>query len=122
MQTVSLHAVVAAVCCVLRNDVGGVFVLANTEQLTYRQFFETVAKVAKRKIHFVSIPFFAMNFISLVGRVLHLKLPFSKENLLGLKGMVIQPSDQSMNALGLKTERFEDLVRTVLDLQRDASS
>jgi nucleoside-diphosphate-sugar epimerase len=75
------------------DDRKGIFVLANNERLTYRQVFEMISRVYKRKLYFIPIPVFVLKTIIGISTLLRLQLPVSRENIAGFESLkLFEPS------------------------------
>ena len=118
LQIISIEAFLEAISTILNTEICGTFVLANLESISYRKFFTTITEVAGKKARFVNIPFPLMTVIARIGEVFRLKLPFSQENLLGLRGMVALPPEESLAKLQICPPSLRVTIERLLRSER----
>ena len=111
VQFISIDSVAHAIHHVLETQIYGTFILAQPKPVGYKELFLIVEKHFKQKFFFVPIPFSFLNSILSVSEKLHIRLPVSKENLLGLKAMKAWDSSKDADSLQIPHEELEDLLK-----------
>jgi nucleoside-diphosphate-sugar epimerase len=110
MQVVGLEAVTESVRQVIENKMRGTYVLANEEQLTYRQFFETIEKVFATRLRYVWVPAGLLKIAIGLASFCKIKLPVTKENLRGLQSMRRMEGEKIFLKSGSQSKRLEDIL------------
>lgn len=115
IQSVHIGDLVEAISRIADKKLTGIFTVAEPEAVTYREFYKTLAHSLQRRPRFRYTPYWFVAFALRVAGTLGIKLPVSKDNLLGLKGTRKAESQSSLDRLGLRIrnykESFGDLAR-----------
>jgi nucleoside-diphosphate-sugar epimerase len=116
MQVIAIDDVLALILQIVKENKHGKFVVANHEQLTYRQVFELIANIYRTKIHFVPLPVWILKSLVSLGNLLRLHLPVSRENILGLQSMKYQ---QPFSGLDAPIQPLLDLKEKLKQMKND---
>jgi NADH dehydrogenase len=85
IQVVAIDDVLFFVEQVIIGDLSGSCVLANNEQLTYKEFFSTIAAVYQKKICFIHVPVVFVKMLLRLCRLMNIRTIVSEENILGME-------------------------------------
>ena len=107
LQIVDVNDLVMVIDKVIENDVHGVFTIARPEPLTYKEFFLALGRRFNKKVKFISVPFFLVNWGLAFCESMGLKLPVNRENVLGLKFIRLRETQTDLDKLGVKLKSFE---------------
>ena len=110
MQVIALEDVLKSVDTIITNDLKGKFVLANNDDLNYREFFTTIAKLYNRSFMFIPIPVPILRILTRISNVLGIKLPFTKENISGLQALKKLDAHESLGKLNLQPKAFSEIL------------
>lgn len=108
MQTIHITDLVEVIEKVLTEDQSGTFTVAEAEPVTYRDFFTALSLKLNRKPKFIRVPFFVLAFALSVAKLLGIKLPVEKENVLGLKFIIKRETKNDLEKLGIKVHTFKE--------------
>lgn len=111
LQVIAIDDVVQAVKNVISNDLGGVFVLANRQQFSYKDVFKTIASVWQRPLLFVPLPFAALRLMVWLARAFGIAIPFNNENIEGLRALRYFDPRKSLASLSLQPMELEKKLR-----------
>ena len=103
IQVVAIEDVLFFVEQVIRGDMKGSSVLANSERLTYKQLFKTIAAVYDKSIFFIPVPVSFLKMILRLCRSMNIRTPVTEENILGTE--TLREYDQSKFSFTLRTLR-----------------
>ena len=101
MQTIHLDDLLTGCRRALESDMSGSLTIAAPEHLTIREFFQAVADYTGRKALFVSMPLNPSLRIMQLMESLHVPIPVSSENLLGLSTLKYWDTTSDLSALDL---------------------
>jgi nucleoside-diphosphate-sugar epimerase len=116
MQTIFIDELCDGVIRALDQGVTGSLTLASPERTTMRAFFERVATFTNRRALFLNVPAAIALAGFRVAERLHLPLPVSSENLLGLLSLRYWDSTADLARIGLTVRPLA----ATLDLLADA--
>lgn len=87
IQLIAVDDVVRCVEQIIVRNLSGMGVLANEEELTYRQFFSTIARVYRKRIWFVPVPAGALQLLLKICKLMHIRTGASAENIQGIRSL-----------------------------------
>jgi NADH dehydrogenase len=114
LQTVHIDDLCRAVARATGRGLTGVLVVAEPEGIEMRRFLRELARRLGRRRFFAPLPLGGTLGLARACERLRIPLPFSSENLLGLKGMRLVPSAADLARLGLEGRGAEQSLATVL--------
>ena len=110
LQVIAIQDVQKSVLTIITTSLSGKFVLANNEQLTYRQFFNSISRVYGKRFLFVPLPLVLIKLTTIFAEKINLNLPFNREQVYGLKALkMFSPSD-TLAKLELKPMTLEEVL------------
>lgn len=113
LQVIAIDDVLKAVHTIIEQNITGSFILANTQQFTYRSFFQTIAHVSKRRIVFIPVPILFLQALIYIAGRFKLSLPVNKDNIQGLQAIqYINPND-SLQQLHLHPVSLEEKLKAL---------
>jgi nucleoside-diphosphate-sugar epimerase len=102
IQTVGVDEVCQAVETVMKQGVTGLFLLGSEEVVTLRQLYALIGEVRGQRLRFLSLPYTLFDLALTLLGLLPLRLPVSKENLLGLKCLRSFNTKNDLQCLSIK--------------------
>ncbi|HUQ67086.1 MAG TPA: NAD-dependent epimerase/dehydratase family protein [Flavitalea sp.] len=108
IQLIAIDDVADFIDNAIINDLTGTHVMVNNERLTYRQIFESIARLNQSKLYFIPLPGFFLKKIITSCNYLNIPIPVTKENLLGFQKLkLFEPSPQLKASKSLVQKLFE---------------
>jgi nucleoside-diphosphate-sugar epimerase len=112
VQTVGIEELVEATARAIDAEMRGRLVVAHPGGIRFGEMMSLIAQQLDKSRFFLPITATPFLWAAQVGEKLRIPLPFSSENLLGLRGMIAQHSAESdLTRLGMTLERPESLLR-----------
>lgn len=111
MQVVGLEDVVLALTRIIKNNLTGAYILANTQRLTYREFFRLVAIHYKIKLLYLPIPGRLLSILMDMAAMVGITLPVGKENIKSLESLAYTDPSESLEKLKIEPRSLEDILR-----------
>jgi nucleoside-diphosphate-sugar epimerase len=112
MQVIAIDDVLKSVLLIINNNLCGRFILANKEQLRYKDLFKTISDVYKRRLFFLPISIKILKLLTKIGTLLKIRLPYNEENIAGLETLKEIDPTTSLAKLGLNPMSLkEKLIR-----------
>ncbi len=108
VQTVYIGDLVEATGKIVSGELRGTFVVAADEPVPYREFYRALAAAVGTKPRFVRLPFWLAGLLISTGKLFGIKLPITKDNLLGLRAMKRVPSANDLEKLGVKLRGYKE--------------
>jgi len=102
IQTVGVDEVCQVVEMVVRQGFTGLFLLGSEEVFTLRQLYALIGEVRGQRLRFLPFPYALFNLALTLLGLLPLRLPVSKENLLGLKCLRSFDTKNDLQRLSIK--------------------
>lgn len=87
IQVVAIEDVVSFVEEAIAHNMSGSCVLANNEQLTYKQVFTTIGEVFHKRFYFIHVPMWSLKMTLRVCGFLHIRTVVSEENIVGMQSL-----------------------------------
>ena len=113
LQFIALSDVAQSTQKIIENNLSGSFTLVSDEPMTYRQFYKTIGEAFGIRLLFVWIPVNIILFsLGLFDRM-KIKIPVSKENLLGLKNMAFIDPGNGMERIGINPLKLKDTLENL---------
>ena len=106
IQGIDIEDLAECIRVAVDNDITGKYALVADQEFTLINIAQTIANKIKRKIRFVSIPYWLANFVLSFFDVVHLSLPVNKENLLGLRQNVIWSGGDCARVFGVRPKSY----------------
>jgi dihydroflavonol-4-reductase len=115
IQVVAIDDVLIFVEQVITGDTSGSCVLANNEQLTYKEFFSTIASVYHRKICFIHVPVPLVKMLLRLCRLMNIRTTVTEENILGMETLHVYDPPSFPFTLRTLRSKLEELRETHKD-------
>lgn len=106
VQFVFVNELATAIEKIAATNAKGRFVVATDTPVPYREFYSRLCDHLKVRPRFVRIPFWLAGMLIRFAGFFGIKLPVTKDNLLGLKQMKRVPSAADLEKLGMKLRDF----------------
>ncbi len=119
VQTIAIGELCEGIVRAVEEDHTGRLVLAHPDGLTFRALLSVIARELNRRPIFLPISATPFLWAARTAEGIGLTLPFSSENLLGLRSMVKQPSADDLKKLNLVLDPPAKLVAEALG-ERDS--
>ncbi len=101
LQTVAVDDLCMAIEKILVNGLAGSFNVAETESLTYKEFFMILASLHGVKVRFIPMPYRLLDSLLQLTEGLGISLPVGRENLRGLKALRYHETKTDLQRLGI---------------------
>lgn len=108
LQTLDVNELAIAIEKIIEKDLHGTFTVAETEPVTYKEFYKALCAVIRINALFIPLPYFITNITLHLLESMGLAKEISTENLLGLKNLKIQNTENDMNKVGIKISGYKD--------------
>jgi nucleoside-diphosphate-sugar epimerase len=108
IQTIHVDDLCAAIAQALDLRLTGRLVIAEPEGLSMRELLRLIARKQHRRCVFVPVPIAPLLALLRAAERVGMKLPFSSENLLGLRALRHQTSIEDLARLGLHIRTAEE--------------
>jgi NADH dehydrogenase len=113
IQTVHVEDLCAAIIRAIRQEMAGVYVVAEPHGLELRELFVAMAERMGRKARLVPLPAAPLLIVLRAAERLGLRLPLTSENVLGARSLRTQPSEHDLAEIGVSlrstAESLDDL-------------
>lgn len=113
LQAIDIEDLSACVEAALEKNISGIHTLIADEDFTLRDMAEAIRRQLKRKMLFLSVPYGLVNFGFSLVEALHIPLPVSKENLLGLKQNIRWEPGAPLRVFGVKPKPYVETIEKV---------
>lgn len=107
MQYVHVNDLVLSIKKIIDQNAKGLFVIASPVPVPYREFYQQLCASLGKKPKFLRLPFWLAGFMIGFAEMLGMKLPVTKDNLLGLKTMKEIPSADDLKKIGIELRSLE---------------
>ncbi len=108
LQTVYIDDLVAGIFQIVDKNHTGIYVVATDEPVPFKQFYSDLAKTLGIKPTFIRAPFWLAGMAIGIGNLFGMKLPVTKDNLLGLKQMKQIPSSADLKKIGIELRNHKE--------------
>jgi len=108
MQPIYIDDLMTIIDTILENHLHGNFIAADSVPVPYKLFFQTMCEVVGVKPKFVHVPSSVLNIFLSIAEALHVNLPITRENVLGLKNMIVEDSSNDLERLNIKLMPYRD--------------
>lgn len=108
LQTIYIDDLVRVIEKIFSEDFSGIFSVAETAPVLYKDFFRAVCEKHQVKPRFIPVPFYVLNLAVSAGEFLGIPLPISKENILGLKNMRAVDTANDLQKLGIIVSSYKE--------------
>jgi len=99
LQTVYIDDLTQAIFTSIEKDITGLYTIASPEKTLYKEFYPMLCASVNRVPIYVVVPYWLLYVVLSIANILHIKLPISRENLLGLKQLRYVDTTQDLNKL-----------------------
>lgn len=113
LQTIHIDDLVKAVDAALQKQLHGVFTVAETKPVLYSEFYKALAEALKVKAKFVPVPSWMVSAGIAVFSMLGVKIPVSRENLLGLKSLKFTDTSSDMSRLEVQARSWKESLQAL---------
>lgn len=113
LQTVYIDDLVAAVDAAIEKHLHGTFTVAEASAVPYSEFYKALVKMLKIGARFIHVPSWLLSAAITVSNVLGIKIPVSKENLLGLRTLRYVDTSHDLEKLGVQLRSWEESFRAI---------
>jgi nucleoside-diphosphate-sugar epimerase len=113
VQTVAVEDVCRIVSKVVDEGLGGKFLIGSTEVISLRELYIRIATEQDRRLRFISLPYVVFDAVLTVLTLLPVRLPVSKENLLGLKHLRSFDTAADLSLLGVILKPLAEVLTAI---------
>jgi nucleoside-diphosphate-sugar epimerase len=113
VQTVAVEDVCRIVSKVVDEGLGGKFLIGSTEVISLRELYIRIAAEQDRRLRFISLPYVLFDAVFTVLALLPVRLPVSKENLLGLKHLRSFDTAADLSLLGVRLKPLAEVLNAI---------
>lgn len=108
LQTVYIDDLVSSIAEIISRNLKGKLVVAVDEPVAYRTFYTELAKSLGAEAKFKRFPYWFAGLAISIATMLKMKLPITKDNLLGLQQMKHIPSAGDLKKIGVKLRDYKE--------------
>ncbi|MBI2271391.1 MAG: NAD(P)-dependent oxidoreductase [Bacteroidetes bacterium] len=108
IQTVDVKDLSIAIEKIIEKDLHGIFTVAETSPVTYKAFYKALCATIRVNALFIPLPYFIVNITLRLLESTGLAKEISTENLLGLKNLKIQNTENDLDKIGVKISGYKD--------------
>lgn len=108
LQTICIDDLVHVVGNAIEKKIFGVFTVAEEKPVSLKEFYSAICKKMNTPVLFVSVPYFFAETCMDISSFLGIKLPVTKENLLGLKTMRATDVIEDMKKLHVSPKNYKE--------------
>jgi len=108
MQTIHIEDLSEGFRLAIESDATGALTLASPERMTTREFFALVAAKFGRRARFIPVPALPAIAALRLAERLHIALPVSSDNLLGLLHLPYWDTEPDLRRIGLKVRPLQE--------------
>lgn len=113
LYTVALGELVQTIDLAINHQVTGNFTVAGPQPVTMIEFYQLLKKHLKTSCYFVKVPYWAIQLLLSIAKMLGIKLPVTKENVLGLKSMQVFDTQSAISKFNIQ---YLDTNQTIQNL------
>ncbi len=113
VQTVAVEDVCRIVSKVVDEGLGGKFLIGSTEVISLRELYVCIASEQGLRLRFISLPYALFDAVFTVLALLPVRLPVSKENLLGLKHLRSFDTAADLSRLGVRLAPLREVLTAI---------
>jgi|ERR1035437_4631498 nucleoside-diphosphate-sugar epimerase len=108
IQTVAVDDLISFIDAALTNEFTGTITIAEPNAITYKEFYKALSKQINSKPLFIPMPFFIAEMVLSVAKLVGMKLPVTKENLLGLKNNRYIDTSEDLKKIGMVIKTYKE--------------
>jgi nucleoside-diphosphate-sugar epimerase len=108
IQTIYIRDLMEAIDRCIEKNFTGTISIASSEKLAYKEFYSLICKSLHVVPSFTSIPYGLLYFCLSVSETLGIKLPVSRENILGLKKQSYVDTTADLKKIGIELKTCAD--------------
>lgn len=112
-QTVYVEDLAGAISTALARGLDGTVTIAEREPVEFRELLAEMARQSGARVRFVSVPYRPVAWAMTVARAVHLPLPVSADNLLGLRAMTTDDVSSDLGRLGVEIRDYRATLRAI---------
>ncbi len=111
LQTVYIGNLAEVIYTSIEKNTNGTYTIASPEKLSYKDFYIQLCSTLNVSPTFVSVPHGLLYFCLFISETIGIKLPISRENLLGLKQLKYIDTTTDLNRLGTELKTCSESLR-----------
>jgi nucleoside-diphosphate-sugar epimerase len=113
MQTVFINDLAECIFTCMDKNLRGVFTIASEEKTLYKEFYTLLCSTLNTKPKFVSVPYGLFYFMLSISESIGIKLPVSRENLLGLKQLKYVDTTEDLKKIGITLKNARESLQAL---------
>jgi len=113
IQTVAIDDLIRFIDKALTDDLTGTITIAEPNAVTYKEFYEALSKQINVKPLFIPMPFFIAEILLSLSKIIGMKLPVTKENLLGLKNNEYTNTSEDLKKIGMVIKTYKESLENI---------
>ncbi len=114
LQAVDIEDLAKCVEVGIHKDISGIHTLIADNDFTLHDMAELIRKRLNRRMLFLSLPYGLVNFGFTLTEALHIRLPVSKENLLGLKQNIRWEPGDVLRVFGVQPKSYVETIERLI--------
>ena len=111
LQTVYIGDLAEVIFAAIEKNTDGTYTIASPEKLSYKDFYIQLCSTLNVSPTFVSVPHGLLYFCLTISETIGIKLPISRENLLGLKQLKYIDTTADLNQIGTELKTCSESLR-----------
>ena len=113
LQTVFIDDLILAIDRAIQKNISGNYTVAEPTAVSYQEFYQALCEKLKIDARFVSVPYFLVDLGVTFFSLLKIRLPITKENLLGLKTLKAVDVTKDLNKFGLTVRSYKESLKNI---------
>ena len=114
VQTVHIDDLVAAIDASIRQGRSGVLTVAERDSVEFRALLSECARLMRRRVLFLPVPVRPLAAALRLAELVRLRLPVSRDNLLGLQSTERADIDHELEGLGVNVRDYRVSLAAIL--------
>jgi nucleoside-diphosphate-sugar epimerase len=114
LQTVSIDDLVKAIDIGIEKKLSGNYTIAETNAVSYQDFYKALCEKLGVKATFISVPYFLVNLGVTFFGLFKIKLPITKENLLGLKNLKYVDVHNDLRVFEIDIKNYKESLKNII--------
>ncbi|MBI4851185.1 MAG: NAD(P)-dependent oxidoreductase [Acidobacteria bacterium] len=113
LQTIFIDDLVLAIDRGIEKQISGNYTIAEPTAISYQEFYKALCEKLGVEAKFISVPYFLVDLGVTFFSLFKIKLPITKENLLGLKNLKYIDVKKDLNIFGLSVRNYKESLKNI---------
>jgi nucleoside-diphosphate-sugar epimerase len=110
VQPISINDLAELIKLGIEKNISGVFPAAGAAPITMKELYKIISMKSGKKNIFIPMPYWCAEFMVILAFIFHIKLPISKENIIGLKHNKTYDTSVTQEKFGIRFKNFRESI------------